>query len=105
MSYRGHSKGNYGLRKVQRVHNRRTTRAKRIDEGLRAPTAKTPEQWLQQPNRYDYLDVDTPNDKASKAKQKRRLEEIRSFEDAHSPSRHGNVRQRLNIHKVLGVTH
>ena len=68
MSYRGHSKGNYGLRRIQRVHNRRSNRAKRIDESLLAPTAKTPEQWIAQPNRYDFPDVDTPNDKASKAR-------------------------------------
>jgi hypothetical protein len=51
VSYRGHGGFSYGqIRKAQRVHARRSNRAKRIDESLRAPIAKTPEQWLQQPN-------------------------------------------------------
>lgn len=60
MSYRGKSKGCYGnVRKLQRVHAKRSKRAKRIDESLRAPIAKTPEQWLAQPNRFDFPEVDT----------------------------------------------
>lgn len=73
MSYRVHSKGNYGLRKVQRVHNRRSNKAKKIDESLRAPTAETPEQWLQQPNRYDFPDVDTPNTVSKEEHQKKAI--------------------------------
>ena len=61
MSYRAKREGNYGnTRKLQRVHARRSPRAKQIDESLRAPLAKTSEQWVAQPNRYDIPDVDTP---------------------------------------------
>lgn len=51
----------YGtIRRAQKFHARRSNRAKLIDEGLRAPIAKNPEQWMQQPNRFDIPDVDTP---------------------------------------------
>ena len=64
MSYRGRGGHGYGsIRKAQRVHARRSPRAKHIDEGLKAPTAKTVEQWLAQPNRLDLPDVDTPKKK------------------------------------------
>jgi hypothetical protein len=60
LSYQGKSKGSYGIRKLQRIHARRSNRAKRIDEALRAPIAKSPEQWMQQPNRFDIPNIDTP---------------------------------------------
>lgn len=61
MGYRGRSKGCYGnIRRLQRIHAKRSNRAKRVDESLRAPLAKTPEQWLAQPNRFDIPEVDTP---------------------------------------------
>ena len=54
MSYRGSRKGCYGnFRKAQRFHAKRSKRAKLIDEGLRAPLAKSTEQWMAQPNRFD----------------------------------------------------
>jgi hypothetical protein len=106
MSYRNNRGFGYGqIRRVQRVHARRSKRAKCIDESLRAPIAKTPEQWLAQPNRFDFPNVDTPNDKVSKEEQDRRLAEIRRFEATHSPNNHGSFRHRLNMHKICGVTH
>jgi hypothetical protein len=104
LGYRGHSGFGYSqLRKAQRVHARRSNRAKRIDESLHAPIAKTPEQWLAQPNRYDFPDVDTPKDKASKEEQERCLAEIRRFEASRSRSSHRDFRQRLNMHRYSGT--
>ena len=61
MSYRGRGGHGYGqIRRAQKFHARRSNRAKRIDEGLRAPLAKSTEQWLAQPNRFDLPNVDTP---------------------------------------------
>jgi hypothetical protein len=60
LSYRGNGKSCYGIRRLQRIHARRSSRAKKIDEALNAPLAKTPEQWLAQPNRLDIPKVDTP---------------------------------------------
>ena len=41
------------IRRAKRFHARLSTMAKHIDEGLRAPLAKSTEQWLAQPNRFD----------------------------------------------------
>jgi hypothetical protein len=60
LSYRGSKKGNYGIRKAKRIHARRSSMAKHIDERLKAPTAKSFEQWNEQPNRFDLPNVDTP---------------------------------------------
>jgi hypothetical protein len=99
LSYRVHSKGSYGLRKVQRVHNLRSNRAKRIDESLRAPIAKSAEQWLAQPNRFDFPDVDTPQ------KTDDDLEtQLKRFEANRMRSSHRAFRQRLNVHKYSGTT-
>jgi hypothetical protein len=104
LGYRGRSGFGYGsLRKAQRVHARRSNRAKRIDESLRAPIAKTPEQWLAQPNRFDVPDVDTPNT-VSKEEQDRRLAEIRRLE-AVRPLTRSQIKRRLAYHKLCGVTH
>ena len=47
MSYRGNRSFGYGnIRKAQKFHARRSPRAKRIDEGLKAPIAKSTEQWM-----------------------------------------------------------
>jgi hypothetical protein len=94
LSYRGHVKGSYGIRKLQRFHARRSNRAKRIDEGLRAPIAKTPEQWMQQPNRFDIPDVDTP--KQSTKQQEKQEETARTFEP--KPLTHNQIKQRLPMH-------
>ena len=60
MSYRSHTKGSYGLRKAKRIHARRSLMAQHIDDRLKAPTAKSFEQWNAQPNRFDLPNVDTP---------------------------------------------
>jgi hypothetical protein len=78
LSYRGKQKGSYNIRRLQRVHARRSKRAKRVDESLKAPIAKTPEQWLAQPNRFDVPDVDTPNSK--KENKSHRLTDKEFFE-------------------------
>lgn len=49
-----------GLSRVQRVHGRRSGLARQIDESMRAPIAKSAKEWLAQPNRLDFPDVDTP---------------------------------------------
>lgn len=63
MSYRGSSKGCYGIGKAKRIHARRSARAKRIDEGLKAPIAGSVRQWINMPNRFDLPTVDTPKRK------------------------------------------
>ena len=68
MSYRGKKEGCYGnIRKLQRVHARRSSRARRVDDLLQAPLAKSSEQWLAQPNRFDVPDVDTPKTRKKRA--------------------------------------
>lgn len=93
MSYRGHAKGSYGIRKLQRIHARRSSRAKHIDEALKAPLAKSPKQWLAQPNRFDLPDVDTP----------KKQEQDKPFEPR--TLSHSEIQQRLNYHRFYGVTH
>jgi hypothetical protein len=62
MSYRGRKQGSYGsqIRRAKRVQARRSAHAKAVDAGLTAPKAKSVEQWLSAPNRYDIPDIDTP---------------------------------------------
>jgi hypothetical protein len=106
MSYRSHGSFGYGAtRKAQRLHARRSNRAKRIDESLRAPIAKTPEQWMNQPNRFDFPDVDTPNDRISKEEQDKRLAEINRLEANCMHSSRKRFRANLNTHRLCGVTH
>jgi hypothetical protein len=99
LSYRVHSKGSYGLRKVQRFHNRRSNKAKRIDESLRAPIAKTAEQWMQQPNRFDFPNVDTPKKDDDLEKQIERLEANRLSIG------HRRFKANLSAHRLYGVTY
>jgi hypothetical protein len=47
-----------------RVKLTRSAHALAVDRSLKAKTAKSPEQWYKQPNRYDLPGVDTPEDKA-----------------------------------------
>ena len=102
MSYRGSRKGCYGsFRKAQRFHARRSNRAKLIDEGLRAPLAKSTEQWMQQPNRFDIPDVDTP--KQSAKQEEKSPKNAMTFEP--KPLTHSQIKQRLAYHKLYGVTH
>lgn len=102
MSYRGNRTFGYGnIRKAQRFHARRNPRAKRIDEGLRAPTAKSFEQWNEQPNRFDLPNVDTP--KQSTKQEDNHQEKTITFEP--KPLTHSQFQQRLAMHKLYGVTH
>jgi hypothetical protein len=97
MSYRGRSEGCYGIvRRLQRYHAHRTSRAKKIDESFRAPLAKSSEEWLAQPNRFDVPDVDTP---------KHREEPERKIEPIIQHSSLRQVRANLARHKLYGNTH
>jgi hypothetical protein len=102
LSYREHrTHGFYGgVRKAQRIHARRSNRAKRVDEALRAPIAKSPEQWLAQPNRFDFPDVDTPKKTETKQepKQQDKLFEPRTLS-------HSEIQQRLAYHRLYGNIH
>lgn len=101
MSYRGRQKVSYGIRRLQRIHARRSSRARKVDESLKAPLAKSPEQWLAQPNRFDIPDVDTP--KKSIRQEKKREEVTIPFEP--KPLTHNLIKQRLAMHKLYGNTH
>lgn len=110
MSYRGQRQGCYGnIRRLQRVHARRSSRAKKTDESLRAPIAKTPEQWLRQPNRFDIPNVDTPKEDTQQKQNQERTRQQANFEAHHAstlrPSNLNEVRRRLAVHKLYGVTH
>ena len=62
MSYRGKSKGSYGIqniRRARRVQARRSDHAKAIDRSLKAKKAESVEQWIDAPNRFDLPNVDT----------------------------------------------
>jgi hypothetical protein len=65
LSYNGRSGHGYGnnIRKAKRIHSERSRVAKHIDERLKAPLAKSFEQWQAQPNRFDLPNVDTPKKK------------------------------------------
>ena len=105
MNYGGSSKGCYGIGKAKRIHARRSARAKKIDESLKAPLAKSDEQRLAQPNRFDVPDVDTPKDTVSKEEQDRRFQETNRFESHQSPTSHSRFRANLNAHKLSGNTY
>lgn len=97
MSYRGHHEGSYGnIQRLRRFHAHRSPRARKIDEALRAPIAKTSEQWLRQPNRFDIPDVDTPkwNDDSLDKIAEERMKQHRSLSD---------VRQRQSMRRVSGT--
>jgi hypothetical protein len=103
MSYRGHSEGCYGnVRRLQRVHAHRSSRAKKIDESLRAPLAKSDDEWLAHPNRFDVPDVDTPKKSEEKDEEQRR--QFERFEANHSSSSLREVRANLARHKLYGNT-
>ena len=98
MSYRGRHEGSYGnIQRLRRFHAHRSFRAKKIDESLRAPIAKSSEQWLRQPNRFDIPDVDAPkrNDDDSLDKiAEQRMSQHRTLAD---------VRQRQAMRRVSGT--
>jgi hypothetical protein len=60
LSYRGRSGNGYGnqIRRARRVQDRRSDHAKAIDTRLKAPKAKSVEEWLSAPNRFDLPTVD-----------------------------------------------
>jgi len=94
LSYREYPKRLYGVRKAQRVHARRSPMARHVDERLKAPMAKSFEQWQAQPNRYDLPDVDTP---------KQSTKQEKPFEP--KPISHSEMQQRLAYHRLYGNTH
>jgi hypothetical protein len=104
LSYKDHRWHHpYGFhgRTVRQVQASRSLRARKIDASLHAPIAKTPEQWMKQPNRFDLPDIDTP--KPSKKREEKGQETAREFEP--KPLTHSQIRQRLAMHKLYGVTH
>lgn len=54
----GHGYGN-SIRRARRVQSRRSYYAKHIDSSLKAPRARSVNQWLTAPNRFDLPTVDT----------------------------------------------
>lgn len=65
MSY--NSKGGHGyggtIRKAKRVQARRSSWAKHIDSKLKAPKARSVDEWLSAPNLFDLSNVDTNKSK------------------------------------------
>jgi hypothetical protein len=61
LSYEGKRGSGYGsqIRYAGRVQARRSGHAKAIDRSLKAPKAKSVEQWLSAPKHYDVPTVDT----------------------------------------------
>ena len=96
MSYKEKPRSHY--RTPRQVQVARTRHARRIDEALKAPIAKTIEQWMNQPNRFDLPNVDTPKKSIQEEK-----ETTRTFEP--KPLTRSQIRQRLAMHKYYGVTH
>ncbi|MFB3890276.1 MAG: hypothetical protein ACE14S_12370 [Candidatus Bathyarchaeia archaeon] len=105
MGYRGHRPVNpYArpIRWVKQFHNMRSNRAKRIDESLRAPLAKSAEQ-----NRFDIPDVDVPK-KSLQEEQDETWKAERDALSASQPTRSHSlthIRQNLARHKLYGNTH
>jgi hypothetical protein len=61
LSYNGKRGSGYGnqIRRARRVQARRSDHAKAIDRSLKAPKARSVDQWLSAPNRFDLPNVDT----------------------------------------------
>jgi hypothetical protein len=62
LSYREHrTYGSYGgnIRRAKRVQAKRSDWAKHIDSSLKAPKARSVDEWLSAPNRFDLPKVDT----------------------------------------------
>jgi hypothetical protein len=66
LSYRSRSKGSYGsqIRRARNVQAKRSSWAKHIDSKLKAPKARSVDEWLSAPNRFDLPNVDNNNPKA-----------------------------------------
>jgi len=52
-------------RSVYSVHAGRSARSKALDNAFKAPLAKSDEQWMNAPNRFDWPNIDTPKPKPS----------------------------------------
>jgi hypothetical protein len=63
LSYNSNSGHGYGLRRAKRVQARRSLHAKAIDRNLKAPKARSVDEWLGAPNRFDLPNVDTSKKK------------------------------------------
>jgi hypothetical protein len=67
LSYKGNSKSNYGSqrhnRSIQSVQNARSSHARNLDSHFKAKLAKSPEQWMNYPSRFDLPEVDAPKPK------------------------------------------
>jgi hypothetical protein len=102
LSYHGRGGLNYGkqIRHARRVQARRTPHAKAIDRSLVAPKAKSVEQWLSAPNRFDLPDVDTNKPKETEEK---KSEPEKPFEP--KPISHSERMQKLAAHRLYGNTH
>jgi hypothetical protein len=59
-SYRQRPRSIYGPWTPRGIQANRSQHAKSIDNALSAPIAKTTEQWMAHPNRYDLSGVDIP---------------------------------------------
>ena len=76
MSY--NSKGGHGyggIRRAKRVQARRSLHAKAIDRNLKAPKARSVDQWLSAPNRFDLANVDTNKPKKQTETKSMRISE------------------------------
>lgn len=73
MGYRGHAKDSYAnaTGRVKLVRFRRSQMAREIGESLDAPRARTENQWLRQPNKFDIPNIDTPKSLNEKTEPKR----------------------------------
>lgn len=58
-------------REIAELHSRRSARARRVDESLRAPIAESKGDWTSQPNRRDVEGVDLPKRKGQKQPKKK----------------------------------
>lgn len=98
------SHNNYArpTRRVLNFHSHRSRHAKRIDEGLRAPFAKSESQWLQQPNRFDIPEVDAPKKSLQQEQDEWWKAERAKIKASRSPS-HREFRANLNAHKFCGT--
>lgn len=73
MSYKGSSQGSYGQNRKRRFskglmsfQNSRSQRSRSMDSRLKAPIAKTEEQWINDPSHYDWPNLDTPSKQLGK---------------------------------------
>ena len=56
---RGHGYGKNLLRRARSLQSKRSLHAKAIDSRLKAPKAKSVDEWLSAPNRFDLPNVDS----------------------------------------------